>query len=128
MNRPFLCRMEDIAPTGAKGVVLGEGEDALDIVVVGKDGAHYAYVNSCPHQFVPLETFPDHFLTRDRTYLVCSGHGARFAPDSGKCVSGPCIGERLDRLEICEADGALYLAEELSPQEIARSKRRFRNW
>ena len=34
----FLCRIEELGATAAKGVVLGEGADALDVVVVEKNG------------------------------------------------------------------------------------------
>ena len=35
----FLCRTEDLARTGAKGIVLGEGSDRLEIAVT--EGAIY---------------------------------------------------------------------------------------
>jgi nitrite reductase/ring-hydroxylating ferredoxin subunit len=124
----FLCRVAEMDDPGTKNIVLGDGEDALDIIVVQAEATRHAYVNSCPHQFIPLETFPNHFLTEDKTHLVCSGHGARFALDSGVCVSGPCLGRGLDRLMTQEQDGALYLAEPLSPDAIARQKRLSRRW
>jgi nitrite reductase/ring-hydroxylating ferredoxin subunit len=124
----FLCQVAALDDPGTKNIVLGDGEDALDIIVVQTDGARHAYVNSCPHQFIPLETFPNHFFTEDKKYLVCSGHGARFAPESGACVSGPCLGRGLDRLATEEKDGALYLAESASPEDIARGKRLSRRW
>ncbi len=124
----LLCRAEEIAKSGAKGVVLGEGADRLEIVVVQKDGRHHAYINSCPHQFIPLEIFPDHFHSEDKKHLICSGHGALFEPDTGLCVDGPCEDEFLDRLDIVEKDGNIYLDEPHSPEEIAREKRAKRNW
>ena len=124
----FLCRVEDLARTGAKGVVLGEGEDTLDVVIVEKNGMRHAYINACPHQFVPLETFPDHFFTEDKRHLFCSGHGALFVPETGVCVEGPCEGDSLERLDIVERDGAIYLDEERRPEEIARARKAKRNW
>jgi nitrite reductase/ring-hydroxylating ferredoxin subunit len=125
----FLCRLTDIAADpGTKNIVLGEGEDALDIIVVQTNGARYAYINCCPHQFIPLETFPNHFLSADKKHLVCSGHGALFALATGRCESGPCLGLGLDGLRIEEKDGALYLAEALAPAAIARAKRLNRHW
>jgi nitrite reductase/ring-hydroxylating ferredoxin subunit len=108
--------------------VLGAGDDELDIIIVQSKGTRRAYINSCPHQFIPLETFPNHFLTADKTHLVCSGHGAQFALQTGMCTRGPCLGKGLDRLAIEEKDGAIYLAEPLTPAEIARSKRSLRRW
>jgi nitrite reductase/ring-hydroxylating ferredoxin subunit len=124
----FLCRIDDLSRTGAKGIVLREGDDTLDIVVVEAAGKRHAYINSCPHQFIPLETFPDHFFDEGRTYLVCSGHGALFLPENGFCVHGPCESETLDALAITEHDGAIYLDETRTPGEIARAKRSRRNW
>ena len=124
----FLCRIEDLKDPGTWNVVLGEGDDALDIVIVQTNGARHAYINCCPHEAIPLETFPNHFLTEDKKHLMCSGHGARFALDTGRCVHGPCEGEALGRLAVVEEDGAVYLAESLAPEEIARTRRLGRRW
>ena len=128
MTSVFLCRIDGLQDPGTWNVVLGEGEDKLDIVIVQTKGARHAYVNCCPHQFIPLETFPNHFLTEDKTQLVCSGHGALFELGTGACISGPCLGKGLDRLAIEEKDGAIYLAEPLAPAEIARNQRSARRW
>jgi nitrite reductase/ring-hydroxylating ferredoxin subunit len=128
VTQPFLCRVEELADPGTRNVVIGEGDDELDIVIVRTKGANYAYVNCCPHQHIPLETFPNHFLTGDKRFFVCSGHGARFHLDSGRCYSGPCLGKGLDPLRIAERNGALYLDEMLAPEEIARARRRDRRW
>ncbi len=81
-----------------------------------------------PHEHIPLETFPNHFLTDDKKHLLCSGHGARFLPATGECVSGPCFGKSLTRLAIEERDGALYLADPRTPADIARAARISRRW
>ena len=124
----LLCRKADLADPGTFNVVLGAGEAELDIVIVCVHAKAHAYVNCCPHQFIPLETFPNHFLTEDKRHLVCSGHGALFDPATGICVRGPCAGSALDRLGIVEKEGLLYLDEELAPGEIALKKRARRRW
>ena len=124
----FLCRTADLADPGTANVVLGSGEDELDIVVVKSAGHVQAYINCCPHQFIPLETFPNHFLTEDKRHLVCSGHGALFELGTGFCTQGPCAGLALDPLSIVERDGSVYLAEGLPPGEIAKKKRSSRRW
>ena len=128
MTPILLCRVDELADPGTKNVVLGEGEDELDIIIVQTNGIRHAYVNCCPHQFIPLETFPNHFLTDDKKFFLCSGHGARFALATGACISGPCLGKGLDRLQITEEEGCVYLNEPLSPAQIARSKRASRRW
>lgn len=103
-----LCRLSDLEATGAKGVVLADGRD---IVLVRAGGAICAYVNSCAHQGVPLEMFPDRFLDAERKHLVCTAHGARFRIDDGLCVSGPCIGKRLQTIPVALCDGQIELQE-----------------
>jgi len=124
----FLCTIEGLADPGTRNVVLGEAPDELDIIIVQTAGARHAYINSCPHEHIPLETFPNHFLTDDKKHLLCSGHGARFLPATGECVSGPCFGKSLTRLAIEERDGALYLADPRTPADIARDARFTRRW
>jgi nitrite reductase/ring-hydroxylating ferredoxin subunit len=124
----FLCRTADIADPGTANVVLGPGEDDLDVLIVKSAGQVQAYINCCPHQFIPLETFPNHFLTEDKRHLVCSGHGALFELQTGFCTWGPCEGLALDPLKVVERDGSVYLAEDSSPAEISRKKRASRHW
>jgi len=96
----LLCKADEIAEGQARGVVLGEGADRRDIIVVRRHGVVRGYVNSCPHQGVPLETFPDKFLTADGSQFICSAHGARFRVEDGVCVSGPCLGKGLTPLAV----------------------------
>lgn len=124
----FLCRTADIADPGTANVVLGAGEDELDVVIVKAAGRVQGFINCCPHQFIPLETFPNHFLTEDKQHLVCSGHGALFELCTGFCTQGPCEGLALDALKVVEREGSVYLAEDLPPVEIARKKRASRRW
>jgi nitrite reductase/ring-hydroxylating ferredoxin subunit len=105
-----LCRADEIAEGEAKSVIIGEGKDRRDIVVVRRHGQIRAYENSCPHQAMPLETFPDKFLNEDGSLFVCSTHGARFRVEDGFCISGPCEGKSLRALEITIVGDILSLA------------------
>lgn len=95
--RIALCHANEIAEGQARGFLVGEGVMRRDVILVRRDGVLRAYVNACPHQGTPLETFPDRFLDQDGL-LVCSTHGARFRVEDGFCVSGPCAGKSLQRL------------------------------
>jgi len=77
--------------------------------VVEFESRVYAYENRCPHLGVELDWAPGVFFDEAREYLVCSTHGARFEPDTGKCISGPCAGQSLIALEIFEEKDKLYL-------------------
>jgi len=103
----ILCRCEDIVEGAARGFVIGAGLDRRDIVLVRMRGVLLAYLNSCPHQSTPLETFPDTFLNEDGTLFVCSTHGARFRVEDGYCVSGPCVGKSLASIPYEVRDGMI---------------------
>ena len=105
-----LCRTGDIAEGAARSFIVGERAERRDIVVVHKHGRFFAYLNSCPHQAMPLETFPDKFLNEDATLFVCSTHGARFRVEDGFCVSGPCEGKAMTRVSFELVDGLIRAA------------------
>ncbi len=111
-NAILLCKISDIPDGGAKGIVIGSGTDVLDVVVLRRGGKIFAYVNRCPHQGTPLETFPDRFLDQTGELLICSTHGARFRVKDGACVQGPCEGALLEPLRLQVSDGKIMLAGE----------------
>lgn len=71
-----------------------------------------AYVNRCPHQGTELDWQPGEFFEETGLYLICSTHGALFEPHNGHCVAGPCRGAFLQKLEIGERDGQVYLLDD----------------
>jgi nitrite reductase/ring-hydroxylating ferredoxin subunit len=99
-------------------LALGEGDGARFVVpldgvrrdafVVRWRGALHAWVNSCRHQSLPLDFGDARFFDGEADALVCTHHGARFRPDTGECVQGPCRGAFLTPLAIEERDGALW--------------------
>jgi nitrite reductase/ring-hydroxylating ferredoxin subunit len=105
-----LCRSDEVAEGSARGFVFGDGAERREFVLVRKWGVLRAYVNSCPHQLTPLETFPEKFLNEDGTLFVCSTHGARFRIEDGVCVSGPCEGKSLAALGVIEANGTVSVS------------------
>ena len=109
MTRHVLCRLDEIGDGAARGFLIGEGAARLDVVIVRRGDVVRAYLNSCPHQLTPLETFPDKFLNEDGTQFVCSTHGARFRVDDGYCTSGPCEGKSLRSIACTIVDGAVVI-------------------
>lgn len=101
----YLCKLSDIADPGAKGIDPEGAPEQPGVIVVRHGGAVYGYVNACPHQGTPLETFPDRFLDRDGRHLICSTHGARFRITDGSCVTGPCKGQSLAPVALTVEDG-----------------------
>lgn len=109
MSSVVLCRADEIAEGQARGFLVGDGIARRDVILVRRDDVLRAYVNSCPHQGTPLETFPDKFLNEDGSLLVCSTHGARFRVEDGLCVSGPCAGKSLRAIACALEDGVVVV-------------------
>ncbi|MBP6011406.1 MAG: Rieske (2Fe-2S) protein [Alphaproteobacteria bacterium] len=101
-----VCRADEIGEGCARGFIVGEAR--VDIVVVRRSGVLRTYLNSCPHQGTPLETFPDRFLDQSGL-LLCSTHGARFRVEDGHCVSGPCVGKSLRAIACAVEDGVVVV-------------------
>lgn len=109
MTGIVLCRADELGEGQARGFVVGHGALRRDLIVVRRGGVVRAYLNSCPHQGTPLETFPDKFLNEDGSLLVCSTHGARFRVEDGYCVSGPCAGKSLRVIVSAVEDGVVVV-------------------
>jgi len=84
------------------------GEATAPGFAVRYDGKVYAYLNRCAHMPMELDWKPGRFFDGEGLLLVCSTHGAIYAPDTGACLGGPCAGA-LARLEVEERDGCVYL-------------------
>jgi nitrite reductase/ring-hydroxylating ferredoxin subunit len=79
--------------------------------VIRYHGKVHAFQNACRHVPVELDMIEGEFFDASGTYLVCSMHGALYAPDSGFCVAGPCKGAHLRRLEAEEKDGQVFILD-----------------
>ena len=87
----YLCSVRDLEAQGVKGIVIGSGLEQQRFIVLKIGDNIRCYINRCPHQGTPLDTFPDKFLDETGQFLVCSTHGARFQIEDGLCVLGPCL-------------------------------------
>lgn len=83
--------------------------DTVAAFAIRYNGQAYAYVNRCRHIAVELDWTQGKFFDADGEYLICSTHGAIYAPDSGACKGGPCRGAKLIGLDAFEADGKVYI-------------------
>lgn len=77
--------------------------------VIRYRGVVYGYFNECGHVPAELDWMPGEFFDDSKLYLICSIHGALYAPDSGRCLGGRCQGKGLKPLKIREADGKILL-------------------
>jgi nitrite reductase/ring-hydroxylating ferredoxin subunit len=108
-----VCASGDLAE-GGDGVrfeVESKGEK-LPAFAIRYRGRVYAYLNRCAHISMELDWQPGKFFDAEREYLICSTHGALYAPESGACRGGPCKGAGLSRLDAWEAGGRVYTSEQ----------------
>jgi nitrite reductase/ring-hydroxylating ferredoxin subunit len=106
----LICASEDLVERG-DGVrfdLQWEGETA-PAFAVRHGGRVYAYLNRCAHIAMELDWKQGKFFSGDGEYLICSTHGALYAPESGACRGGPCRGAKLVDLKVFEAGGSVYL-------------------
>jgi len=75
--------------------------------VVRFGGRVYGYLNRCSHLPMELDWREGEVFDAEGLHLICSTHGATYAPESGRCLGGPC-GAPLVSLKVREQDGAVY--------------------
>ena len=99
-----VCHVNDVAKRGAVGFVLARREGGktipFPIFLVRQGKQYHAYVNRCPHQGARIDFQPGDFLDQGHKAIVCGKHGALFDIATGKCLSGPCEGEALEKIEV----------------------------
>ena len=112
-----VAQLED-GGVGLRFDVKHQGE-LIPAFAIRFDGVVAAYLNRCGHIAIPLDYNPGSFFSDDKQTLVCSTHGAEYAPNTGQCLGGPCYGVWLDPLPVSEQEGKLYL--ESTEYEVIRN-------
>ncbi len=100
---------ETIPPGGSAKFRLQCQERTVEGFVVNVEGAFFAYLNRCAHAGTPLDLWPNDFFTEDGRFLICATHGAIYAPETGECVGGPCVGSALASLPVTVCDGQVVV-------------------
>ena len=100
-----VCASDELVD-GGSGVRHAAKLGGGDVVVffVRYDGRAYGYLNRCAHVPMELDWAEGQFFESSGLYLMCATHGAIYAPDTGKCVGGPCRGGRLRPVQVDERD------------------------
>lgn len=105
----FVCDAAALAD-GGRGVrfpLRAFGQPASGFVV-RYQGQALGYLNRCAHVPIELDWNEGEFFTAGGEHLMCATHGALYAPESGRCVGGPCRGGRLHPIAVQERAGKIY--------------------
>ena len=95
-----LAMSEEVAPV--MSVRLG----AFPLIVARTALGLRAWVNACPHQYLPFDFRGPNVLSADGTRLLCSNHGAAFDIATGQGGTGS-----LTAVPVEEVDGDIRIAD-----------------
>jgi nitrite reductase/ring-hydroxylating ferredoxin subunit len=95
---------------GGKGIrfPVSAGSEDTTGFAIRYDGKVHAYLNRCAHVPIELDWNQGDFFDSSGLYLMCSTHGAIYAPESGRCEGGPCRGGRLRPIQAIERDNQVF--------------------
>lgn len=103
-----VCPLAQVVGVLPLSVVTERG--SFPLLVTQADGGLRAYVNACPHQYLPLDYRSDQLLSANGTMLMCSAHGARFDICTGAAVEGADCG--LDPVPVVVMDGMVVIGQD----------------
>lgn len=111
-----LGRLEDFPDPSATPVRHRVGDREVTLLVVRRGLRLRAYLDLCPHVFLPLTQRGRRVLSADGLRLRCTNHGAEFAVDDGRALAGPSGGCGLTAVAlVIGADGAVLVSERPDP-------------
>lgn len=94
---------------GFDGPVASFDLDGFPLVVVRSADGIRAYVNACPHQFLPLDWRSGNVLSGDGRVLRCSNHAAGFDAVTGQGIDGLGTGCALHPVPVEERAGCIVI-------------------
>lgn len=103
-----LARSDDIAKSETLARVL----DGYPVLIARTAAGLFAYVNACPHQYLPLDHKGDRLLSADQRTLRCTNHSAGFDIETGEGTEGLGLGCALDAIPIVERNGDIVVSKE----------------
>ncbi len=110
VSERLICKSEELKDSalGVRLEVQISGK-LMPAFAVRQGGIVHAYINRCSHVAMELDWQPGRFFDAKGVDLICSTHGAVFAVRNGKCLGGPCAGGPLQKLDVADHDGAVFL-------------------
>lgn len=102
----FVAELDD---PGCREFAIGDGDWPFRGFVVRQGESVFAYQNFCVHVGHPLNWSPHKFLTKDKSAIICSSHGATYDIQTGECFAGPGAGGVLQKVGVSVRDGIVYV-------------------
>jgi nitrite reductase/ring-hydroxylating ferredoxin subunit len=108
-----VCRADEIPDDGTRCLTLRSDAGEFPLLLVRRKGGLRAFVNACPHQYMPLDWRSSTLLSSDGTRLMCSVHGAIFDASTGSGIAGTGAEDGLEAVPVhVDADGVVRIAED----------------
>lgn len=104
----LICNENEIVNNSFKSLIIND----YPIILTKTKNAINAFVNMCPHQYLPFDYQGNSVISKDGLSIMCSAHGAKFCINSSKGTDGFGIGHTLEPIPICINDsGNIYIAD-----------------
>jgi nitrite reductase/ring-hydroxylating ferredoxin subunit len=105
----FIANVIDV-PEGASTLNILSTAGEFPMILVRRADRFFAYVNACPHQFLPLDYRGPQILSAAGDQLMCTSHGAKFSVETGVGTAGHGLGCSLDSVPLeTTSDGRLLI-------------------
>ncbi|MCE9682713.1 Rieske (2Fe-2S) protein [Halomonas alkalisoli] len=105
-----LVRLDEVDVGSTHSLTLKCEKGSFPLLLVRLAEIPLAYVNACPHQYLPLDQRGSRILSHDGEALRCTNHDATFSARTGKGLSGHGEGCALDPVPLSvDDDGWLVI-------------------
>jgi nitrite reductase/ring-hydroxylating ferredoxin subunit len=102
----FICPLQDVPDDNTLCLEI----NGFPVLLLRRGDDIRAFVNACPHQYLPLNHKGVRLMSADKTILRCTNHSAGFRADTGEGVEGFGIGECLDAIPVTLDNGMISVA------------------
>lgn len=109
----FLCELNELA----KHTNIPRNNKLLslvidDYIIVSSADKLHVYKDRCPHRLKPMSFTSGQLLDDRLNFIRCEHHQALFTISEGLCISGPCVGSKLEEVDFKVLDKKLFILNE----------------
>lgn len=111
-----LCQLEDLVSGEIRRFSFASDQSsgpAFELIVHRRQEHVKAYVNQCPHHWLPMNRRDGTFLMWSEDEVMCTHHSAVFnLVLGGECILGPCLGSNLIKVPVAIVNGTVLISDE----------------